>query len=162
MAEPLARLVHSAPGRVRLRVPLMEGDPAEAHRLFEATTGLAGVSKVEARPATGSLVIFHTGPWAPLAEAFAAATGLALAAADEVEPLGANALDASADMLEALDRAARRAFGGRTDLSELAFLGLVAAGAVQAARGQLVGPATTLFSQALNLMSARRARARPR
>lgn len=156
MAEVQARLAHLTPGRARLVVPSLVGRPDEGRRLGDAAAALPGVSKAEARAATGSLVIFHDGPWEPIAEGLGATAGLAIDAEplDEGRPL--NALDAASAFIDALDGRARRAFSGRTDLSELTFLVLVAAGALQLARGQVVGPATTLFSQALNLMVARR------
>ncbi|WP_374573340.1 hypothetical protein [Phenylobacterium sp.] len=149
------RLVHKSAGRVRLEAPGLRGDLAEARRLAEAVGALAGVSKVEARAATGSLVIFHTGEWAEFSKNLSEALGAPIEAAAVVER---DALASVGDFVEALDQGARQALGGRTNLSELTFLALVLAGAVQLARGEVVGPATTLFSQALNLMAARRGR----
>jgi hypothetical protein len=156
MPETTASIVHQTEGRVRLHVPGLQGRPVEGHRLTEAVAGMAEISRIDARPATGSLVIFHHGAWDEIAEAVAAATGLSVAPYEPAAVPQVNALDASAAFLDAVDLGARRAFGGRTDASELAFLGLVAAGAVQLARGQVFGPAATLFAQALTLMTARR------
>jgi len=152
------RVVHRTSGRVRLEAPQLRGQLDEARRLAEAAGAVPGVSKAEARTATGSLVIFHTGEWAPLAAALGEAFGVAI---EEPEPqalAGPDALSAAAAVVDALDQGARRALGGRANLSELTFLALVAAGAVQLARGQVVGPASALFGQALTLMAARRSR----
>jgi len=158
MADAPIRVAHRTAGRVRLSVPSIERAPDEARRMADAVAAVQGVSRVEARTATGSLVLFHSGEWAGLAGQLEAALGAAI---EEVEDAaaasgGAGAFDSTATLVDALNLAARRAFGGRTDLTELVFLGLLGAGAVQLARGQIVGPATTLFSQALQLMTARR------
>jgi hypothetical protein len=155
MTETAVRIAHRTGGRVRLIVPSIERAPEEARRVAEAVAAVEGVGKVEARAATGSLVLFHHGDWADLAGPLAAALGAAIEEAEPEPPSGA-AFESTAAMVEVLNREARRVFGGRTDLSELVFLGLLGAGAVQIARGQIVGPASTLFSQALQLMIARR------
>lgn len=155
------RLAHRTAGRVRLEAPQIRGDLEEGRRLAERVGALPGVSKVEARTATGSLVIFHIGDWAPLAVALASATGATIEEEAPEDSAAADALTTGARLIDALDHAARHALGGRTSLSELTFLALVAAGAVQLARGQVVGPASALFGQALSLMAARRMRPGP-
>lgn len=152
------RLVHRTAGRVRIEAPQIRGRADDAKRLAETVAALPAVSRVEARAATGSLVIFHHGDWDAFAGPLSEALGAPLEDAPEMFE-GPNALSSVGDVVEALDLGARRALGGRTDLSELTFLALVAAGAVQLARGQVVGPAATLFSQALSLMASRRSRA---
>lgn len=157
------RVAHRTPGRVRLEAGYVQGEAEAGRRFAEAAATVEGVSKVEVRTATGSVIIFHTGEWEAVAERLTAAVGVAieeLAAAAGFA--GAGALEAAADFVDAIDQGARRALGGRTDLSELAFLGLLVAGTVQLGRGRFVGPATALFGQALALMAARRSGARGR
>jgi hypothetical protein len=156
MTATRASVVHQTEGRVRLHVPSLMGQPAEGRRLAEAVSGVAGVSKVDARPTTGSVVVFHHGAWEEIAATLAAAAGMIITPYEPAPVSQANAMDASSAFIDAFDAGARRAFGGRTDASELAFLGLVAAGAVQIARGEIFGPGATLFAQALTLMAARR------
>lgn len=152
------RVVHRAPGRVRLDAPFIRGQVEHGRRIADAAAALEGVSKVEARTATGSVVIFHLDDWEPLAERIAQAAGVTIEARTEQAPVSRNALEGAADFIDAMDQGARRALGGRTDLSELAFLGLIVAGTVQLARGRYMGPATALFGQALTLMAARKSR----
>jgi hypothetical protein len=161
MTGTSASVVHQTEGRVRLHVPDLVGQPAEGRRLAEAASGVAGVSKVDVRPATGSVVVFHHGAWEEIGATLAAAAGMIITPYEPAPAPQVNAMDASTAFLDAFDAGARRAFGGRTDVSELAFLGLVTAGAVQLARGEIFGPAATLFAQALTLMAARRRGGRP-
>jgi hypothetical protein len=157
MADAAIRVAHRTPGRVRLSVPGLERNPGEARRIADAAAAVRGVSKVEARTATGSLVLFHLDDWTTVAERLRVALGAAIEEAEPPPPPGGSAFESTAGLVDALNSAARRAFGGRTDLTELVFLALLGAGTIQLARGQVVGPATTLFSQALQLMTARRA-----
>ena len=161
MSEVSLRVAHRTPGRVRLLAPAIEQRPVEGRRLAETASAIPGVTKAEARSTTGSLVIFHTGEWEEIAGQLGAALGGEISEFENGEFGGIHAMDATAGVVEALERAASRAFGRRTDLSELAFLSLLTAAAVQVARGEIFGPAATLLSQALNLMAIRRGRGRP-
>lgn len=156
MPDSGPRLAHRTPGRARLHAPAIRDRPAEAARLAQAVAAIPGVSSVQARAATGSLIVFHTGEWDAVAAALAEALGGEIG--ETPPPTAGQALETISHALESLDAAAVRTFGGRTDLSELAFLGLVGAGAVQLARGQVFGPAVTLLGQALALAAARRSR----
>lgn len=159
MSSLALRLAHRAPGRARLHSADILNNPAEAQRLATAAAALPGVSKCEARSTTGSLIIFHIGEWEPIASALAAALGAELAESPpDHQP---HAMDSAGGLLFALDQATSKAFGRRTDLHELAFLGLIAAGGIQLARGKVLAPATTLLGQALSLMAAHRAGRRP-
>jgi hypothetical protein len=158
MAEVVLHMAHRAPGRVRLHAPSMVHNTDEARRLADVAAAIPGVSKVEARSTTGSLIVFHVGDWAEIGEKLGEALGGEIADIEEAPAGGANAMDSASALIDALDLAASRAFGRRTDLSELTFLGLLAAGAVQLARGEVFGPAATLFGQAFALMAAQRSR----
>jgi len=155
MREAPIQLVHRTHGRVRLHVPAIVGRPDEGRKLAALTADLTGVSRVQARVTTGSLVIFHLGEWESIQSQLEAAAGHPVVPSPEPFSGGPTAMQRTAVVVESLDQGTRRASGGRTDLSELAFLGLLVAGAIQVARGKMVGPAITLFSQALTLMGVR-------
>lgn len=149
-----ARLHHTIEGRTRL---VIIGSPVAQDRLDRLAVvlrALPGVQSVDLRTTTGSIVLHHVGPFAPLAAAIEGAGLLALAApaADEASPLAA-----ALDGLGQAQRATLRILGG-SGLHDLAFAGLVFAGVIQLARGQVAGPAITLFSQAAAVaqMRARR------
>jgi hypothetical protein len=55
------RVVHAIPGRIRLKVAGMRGNPRMADEVEERLVGMQGVRTVEASPVTGSvLVVFDT------------------------------------------------------------------------------------------------------
>jgi len=49
--------VHDLPGRLRVRVPAIKGDPATAGKLVAALSNLEGITSVTSNPLTGSLLI---------------------------------------------------------------------------------------------------------
>jgi hypothetical protein len=69
------QVVHALPGRVRLKVAKVKGDPEFARKAQEKFAAVPGIQKVEANPITGSLLILYDLA-APLA-------------AETIEPLGA-------------------------------------------------------------------------
>lgn len=154
MAEPsiAARLVHATPRRLRAVMDTVPPRPA-LDALAAALAALPGIDAVEIRPATGSVILRHAGGFDRGALAGA---GLALAAAPAPGPAAsADPVAAAARAVAALDGEVRRLSSGQADLAGLAFMGLVAAGLVQLARGEVFGPATTLFAQAAELGRAR-------
>src|SRR5208337_2162372 len=53
------KVVHALPGRVRLRVANVKGNPALARRAQEKLAKVPGIRQVEAQPGTGSLLIHY-------------------------------------------------------------------------------------------------------
>ncbi len=51
------RVAHAVPGRIRLKIDQIKGDPALAWDIEEQLSRIAGVSDVEANPTTGSVVV---------------------------------------------------------------------------------------------------------
>lgn len=51
------RLVHFLPGRVRLKIAALKGNPVRARQLSDAFTGVPGVSHIECNTLTGSALI---------------------------------------------------------------------------------------------------------
>ncbi len=147
-----ARLRHRLPGRTRmcLAEPLPATEQLEA--LAERLAGLDGVHAVDIRPGTGSIVILHDREGDPAARASESLL-VELLPDTPREPF-----DPSKEILERfgqLDAYLSRITEGRLDARGLAFSGLVAAGLIQIARGNALGPATTLFGQAATLALAR-------
>lgn len=69
------QVVHALPGRVRLKVAKVKGNPELARKAQEKFAAVPGIQKVEANPLTGSVLVFFD-----LAASVAAET---------IEPLGA-------------------------------------------------------------------------
>ena len=53
------KVVHALPGRVRLKVSKVKGNPALAREAQEKLAKVPGIQQVEAKPATGSLLILY-------------------------------------------------------------------------------------------------------
>lgn len=155
MNAPLkARLRHAMPGRLRaaLEQPLPARDQLQA--LAAALAAVAGVAEVEIRPRSGSVVIRHTsGSDEEICRALAAA-GLQIEAAPPAAG-PADPIEATLGRLSAADMRLQQWSGGRIDIWNAGFTALVAAGFIQLARGQVAGPALTLFGQAATLVMAR-------
>lgn len=152
MAEPrpstvYAQVAHRVGTRVRLRL----ADEVPHVRLVALADALAGagIAHVEIRPRTGSVILRPVAADADLSAAFAQA-GLKLLdeapAEDTREPIVmASEKLAQADLMLALIS------GGKLDLRNVSFLGLMLVGLVQLGRGRIAGPALTVFSQAVSL-----------
>lgn len=68
-----AEIAHAMPGRARLRIPGRRGDTAFFASVAAGLATIPGVRKVETTPLTGSILILHTGPFAPISMAAQAA-----------------------------------------------------------------------------------------
>ncbi len=53
------KVVHALPGRVRLKVAKVKGNPALARQAQEKLAKVPGIRQVEAKPGTGSLLIHY-------------------------------------------------------------------------------------------------------
>lgn len=129
MADPLIRatIEHRIPGRVRLRISGRRGDAIFFSCAVAVLSGWQGVHTVQANPLTGSILVHHTGEpasWLSRAKA----EGLFEAA----EPGREVAVRAG-------PAGAKRPVPSPLDI---AAAGLAAAGVLQLARGQMIGPAS--------------------
>jgi hypothetical protein len=52
-------LLHATPGRIRLRLPEMKGDPAKAREVEQQVAGLKLARRIEANPVTGSILVTY-------------------------------------------------------------------------------------------------------
>jgi hypothetical protein len=79
MAVKGITVVHAIPGRLRLKVDKVRGDPAFAQRAQDTLSQVSGIEHVEAKPQTGSVLIYYdlakllaTGALVALTDGFAA------------------------------------------------------------------------------------------
>lgn len=155
MTDPIVgRIRHRTHRRVRIELAAPLPPRSRLEALAEAVAGIEGVAETEIRPTTGSLVIHHTGEFAPIRAGLHAA-GLSLGD-DPHGGVHADPVTVATFALAQANAALSRLSDGRADLRGLAFTGLLAAGLLQLARGQIAGPALTLFSQAATLMPTKR------
>ena len=50
---------HHVPGRIRVKLPDLKQEPAEAERAMKALNGVEGVTAVKVTPLTGSVVVLY-------------------------------------------------------------------------------------------------------
>ena len=79
MAVKGVTVVHAIPGRLRLKVDKVKGDPAFAQKVQDTVGQVTGIEGVEAKPLTGSVLIYYdlakllaTGAFTALTDGFAA------------------------------------------------------------------------------------------
>lgn len=154
------RVAHQITGRTRLVVTrACDGDELSA---CAARITASGLARAEARPRSNGLVLGHDQPWSQLVPQLEQAglqlspathgpvrlpkRGSAAAGGPPSHPIGA-----AYDLFTRSNAAVATASGGRLDIANAAFVVLLASGVVQLARGQIAGPALSLFSQALTL-----------
>lgn len=111
------------------------------------------VEHVESTPLTSSVVVWHDDT-ADLGSIAAYARERNLFSIDEHMP-GWTVSDAAAELYRDLDREFSRLTVRRFDTESLFLVALVGAGIVQALRGQILAPATTMFWYALDTLRRR-------
>jgi hypothetical protein len=142
MAEPpTATVVHRLPGRIRLRIPDRRGDLGYFDMLALELAMLDQVRGVSVNPATTSVLLRYDEPLDRLIET-ARTQGLFTLADLTLhrEPIEQRLRQtfASADVT------VREATAGELDLMAASALGMLGLAALQALRGQLLGPAFNL------------------
>ncbi|MBU1190078.1 MAG: hypothetical protein KKE76_00040 [Gammaproteobacteria bacterium] len=146
---PAAEVRHALSKRTRLAVVERRGQADYFAAVTQTLQDCGGVTSVAANPVTGSLLIEHAQPWADIAT-YAEAQGLfriQAARAEAHTPAAQAALG-----LAAMDSAVKRVTEGDLNARSVILLSLIALAAVQAARGQILGPASTLLWAALSLV----------
>lgn len=152
---PSAYIVHHLGTRLRLRLPERRGDEAFFAVAEQQLAACPAVSAVTANPLTGSLLINYRGDIADLS-AFADLQQLfhiQQPATPDVEML-----DVVSERIDQVDRFIQRSAQGHIDLNDVLFFGLVAAAAVQLARGNVFGPTSSLLASAATVLALHRAR----
>ncbi len=152
------KIVHALPGRVRLRVATVKGNPALARRVQKKLAAVPGIRQVEAKPGTGSLLIHYDtgellstasldiltetlGELFPEIEVLNLATGLASLAEDCVAATSPTIGAGWTSSLQAANRQVAR-FTGGLDLKLLVPLALIFFGLRKLwAGGQVASPA---------------------
>ena len=155
---PEAFIVHRHANRVRLRIPSQKGDAAFFTRVERALSALDHISYAHANPLTGSVLLYYEGDFDIIAryaeaEQFFTLTPIISTARNPVQNIAAKRLDQS-------DQFIRHMTNDTFDLYEVMFVTLLGASIVQALRGRVLGPASTLLSHAAAILAIHRARIR--
>ena len=133
---PHAKIEHRIPGRMRLRVAARRGKAGFFQQVEAALADVPGVRAVRTNPATGSILIEHGGEEAAVLQAARDHRLFAAAPPEARVPAPVQA------------GAAPRATGAPPNL---AAAGLLGAGLLQAARGNLLGSASENLWNAYSL-----------
>lgn len=149
MTAPLARVVHSIPGRTRLRTHGIKGDAAALSALQSALEDTLGVQNVLVNRVTGSVLVEHD---ADIDDVLRDAQRRgALRLENEVhEPYLAQIHRALADS----DQRLKDVSSGRVDLETLSFMGFVAGGIYQCFSGHGLPAGVTLLRYAVELATS--------
>lgn len=145
---PPASLVHSVPGRLRLKIPAARGDQAYFQKLAEVLRQAEGIIGVLVNATTGSVLIGHQ--WnsdQPLADLGRASQLFELQPA-VFDPIWQRA----ADRVEQLHVQLSSFTRGEVGMRSAVLLILVALGLLQTMRGQVLVPASTLLLEAMKLI----------
>lgn len=148
MTPPLARVVHSIPGRTRLRTGI-KADGAALAELRSALEGAPGVNSVRVSPTTGSVVVEHEGVIGEVLRAAEARGALLL----EQERSESYLATLNRALLES-DRRLKAASRGKLDLETLSFFGFVAGGVYQVFNRHALPAGVTLLRYAIELITA--------
>ena len=147
---PLARLAHSLPGRKRVKIDEMRGDPAYFARLEKELAGCSGVVTVTTNPRTGTALISHVAEdanlWNYVAEHELFHLGENETAAPTPAPpstIGGTRIAEHKSYTES---------GKKPDIRWLIFLGMMGMGVVQAIKGNITIPAIGAFWYAFSIL----------
>lgn len=144
--KPRAYIGHSAPGRMRIKIPGRRGDSSYFARVEERFAQCPGVQRVAVNALTGSILIEHATDQAAVGQFAESNDLLTLQADPKVVPLAATLRAGVAH----LDTRVRRAAGGALDLWSAMSIVYLALACIQLFRGHSVGPATALLWTALS------------
>lgn len=159
MAESLtsAYVVHSLPGRLRLRIPGKRGDESYFSGLCSRLSNRREVAAISVNVATGGVLVhlrshYAASDLAAVAEELSLFELKASLRASPPPVKRRSPLTAATAGFNGLDRLVLEATGGYLDLKSSLFLTLLAMAARQVVRGQFMVPGFTLVLQALNMM----------
>lgn len=145
----LARLVHSIPGRTRLRADGIKGDVAALSALQSALEDVKAVRNVEVNALTGSVLVEHD---ASVDELLRELEQRHVIEIDNSEPEPYLATLHRA--LGESDRRLKVASRGKLDLETISFLGFVAGGVYQCFNHHALPAGVTLLRYAVELATA--------
>jgi hypothetical protein len=149
VTAPLARVVHSIPGRTRLRATDIKGDASALDALRTAIESAPAVRNVSVSVLTGSLVVEHDGSVEDLTSDLE--TRGALRVETEVRE---HYLAHIHRALAETDERMKQVSNGRVDLETLSFFGFVAGGIYQVFNNHGLPAGVTLFRYAVELVTA--------
>jgi hypothetical protein len=161
--HPSAYIKHQLPGRVRLKIPQKRGDFRYFDRIAELFTDCPGITQLQLNPPAASILICHgtETDFLNIAE-FAQTNGLfTLTEQPEEETFSIPYLPIptlTTTGLSRVDESLLDFSQGRLDGRSLLFLALIGLAVRQMAKGNIMGPATTLLWYAFSLLKEENAK----
>jgi hypothetical protein len=152
---PSATILHTLQDRTRFHIPSRKGDAVFFAAVEKNLASHPQVHQVIANPLTGSVLVRHN---MVLADLTRYAQDQQLFTLQAEEPAASRVLNLASDSIDQVDHLVRRTTQGAFDLTELLFVGLIAAAIIQFLRGRVLGSATTLLSYAATLLVSHRTR----
>lgn len=149
VTAPLARIVHSIPGRARLRATDIKGDAAALDALRTAIEAAPAVHNVSVNVLTGSLVVEHDGNIEEIAAELERRGSLRIET-EVREHYLAHIHRALADS----DIRLKRASNGRVDIETITFFGFLAGGVYQVFNNHGLPAGVTLLRYAVELVTS--------
>jgi hypothetical protein len=149
VTAPSARIVHRTSGRTRLRTRGMKGRDEYFEQVQTALAQTRGVQRVSVSSLTESILIEHEGPIEEVVLE-AERRGYWQIEDGKRDPY----LVQVSRVLSESDEKLRQATRGRIDFETLTFLGFVAGGIYQIARGQGLPAGVTLLRYAVDLVGS--------
>jgi hypothetical protein len=150
MSLDRAYLTHSVAGRFRIKIPARRHDHAYFTRLQQLIAEHEQVDAVRVNSLSAGLFIEHSGLALEQLQQFARDHAL-FGLQQGVPPL-TPVVDSAAEKLQALNRQLTTSTDQSFDLRGVAFVLLVVFGVRQLIRGNLMGPAATLFWYAFQML----------
>jgi hypothetical protein len=149
MMKAKAYLVHSIPGRIRLRVPERRGDCGFFDEIRRQLQGLDTVSRVETNPVTASVLVYHEGEISDLA---IQSVGTDIGDLVEFVPHAPPVAQLLCMETEKVDRNIQDLTAGELDLGTLTSFGLLAMATAHLLSGQQLIIAVSLGWYAVELI----------
>ncbi len=151
--RPVAHIAHRTVNRTRIRIPSKRGDDAFFRRVRDWLSSLEGIRDVRINALTASMLIHH--------DACDPATFHAALGQSEMFDLGdlegryEALLDGASRELRRLDDRLSRVTAGGLDVPGGLFVFFLLGALIQAARGQVLGPASSLLWSAYEILRHR-------
>ncbi|MEA3547553.1 MAG: hypothetical protein U9R66_07805 [Thermodesulfobacteriota bacterium] len=141
---PEARIIHTMPGRTRLKISSCKKQQAYFSRLLETMTQFPDLLRIEANPLTGSVLLEYDGEWNRVSR-FTQKNNL-FQIVEKQNPFDFSAKKESGYLKE-LDRRAREITVKEQGFSKIVILSLIGLSCYQISRGNFKAPAwyTTLW-----------------
>lgn len=141
--KPLASIAHATATRLRIRIQSKRGDDAFFGRVHQSLVALPGVRDVRVNARTSSVLLLHDEPYPP--ELDAALDSSDLFELGREEPVYEALLDRTAGELARLNDGLKGLTRGGLDVPSGLFVLFLLAALTQAARGQVLGSASSLL-----------------